>query len=397
MKNILLLLFALFCFQASAQVKHKCLYVISEQAGIFKEPSLKKLYHQLRLGDLVRVEENTGKTGKAVLDGKKVKFEWLKVSFKNNPANADEEKITGYIPSVYLNPYLKKLPMQLIKDYNFISLENGDRIDINQTDYNFYYNQGYDRPVDSTNCGCYAYYEHMTGLMYSYADGSIERFTDRGDSRLDTLKYFIDIEEVDTSSIKNKVNSPYEVDESINADTIPTVIRWLEVQDDIDTKLIRRFYIYINNGKDSVLINERDYEYGSAERFAGQIIPYNKYLLCWESFFYNGYSLIDKTTGKKTAFTSGKPFISPSGKFVVDYYESVDYEAERAYGAIVTVSSIGDSLQLTPHIIVGFRSFVPVGDAFWVSDTELVMAIIPLDNDIYRMCGYKTETDSNSI
>ncbi|KAB2915013.1 MAG: hypothetical protein F9K23_12890 [Bacteroidetes bacterium] len=385
-----------FCFlvslSLSAQVKHKCLYAVNEKAAIYEKQALGTPVLKLRVGDLVRVVENTGKSGKTVLEGKKIMFEWLKVSFKDNPADLEEEELIGYTPSIYLKPYLDKLPISLIKDYDFLSLENGDRIDKNQIVYNFYYNQGYDVPVDSANCGCYVYYEHMLGVMYTHNDGSIEKDINHNDRRLDTLKYFISIEAVDSGIIKNEVKSPYQI--SNLTDSIRTIIRWEEHQDDIETKLVGKFYIYLNNGKDSVLINAEKHEYGSSERFVGEITRYNKYLLCWESFFYNGYFLIDKTTGAKTEFTAGEPIISPNGKFVIDFYEEVDYEAERTYGTMLTLSSIGDSLRLTRHITVGFRSFVPIEDAFWISDTELVMTILPLDNEIFRMCGYKTEADN---
>lgn len=372
MKKAVLIFCLLVNLTLWAQQPPKCLYVTTAEAEVYKEMKITRPAFMLQIGDIVAIEEYTGKFGEIRLNGKKQKFEWLKVYYGNKLDVNGEDRLDEYMPSVYLSSHLDKLPFHLVDDYSSLVLANEAVITVEKTAVINYCGDDMMYPWGSS-CACFDYLSEGKATYGSYNEAISDSILAPGNPLLDTLKYFIEIEEVDKKITQKKIKNPYSID------TGKVKMRWLKKEEG-DIRLVDRFYLYVNDEKDSVLINGQAHESGSAMAFAGQLPIYNKYLLRWESFFHNGYSFIDKTTGEESEFTHGEPLISPGGKFVVDYYPSIDYELEEVYGTVLSLSSISDSAKLKRHITVNFRNFIPLDGAFWVSESELVLAIQPIDN-----------------
>lgn len=291
----------------------------------------------LNFGEEVWIIDGTKKFSQIREGNKTIKSEWIKI------ANAE----SAYISDIYL-VQKNEIPPQFLTNHGRVhgrNLLNGQGFDTDTVA----------KPISSEKWDAYA----------------------------DSIGKFVELSLVDIDTYKRaKIKNKYSVD------TTHVERRVL-----LDSGRLNSFYLTVNAGKDSIHIQDTESEMTTFASFIGQIPGLNKYVV---RYYYESpsHSLYDKTTGEQKTFTSGFPYISPDGKYVIAFYKAwtyPDYNNSYLEGedhpiiewCQFSISGIQPDLEFSEVLSVEFSSWIPVevaNSAFWISDRELIIKAISATN-----------------
>lgn len=386
MKNLVFILCILLS-QALKAFEPYCAYVsVKEGIAIRKKPSLSlDAKDSLVFGDKVYVYEEAGEE-ETVHNGETIRAKWVKVVvvglfMEKNDDNPEglplPENKAGYILDIYLSEAMEEIPPASLYNYHRVVVNNYFPELLFKSDLDISYGENtsnYYLVKESTN-DCYPYYnKNLSSVQISgrlVNDKSIEALP--SDTRLDTLRAYLNLELVDIEQYRDKIiTNKFAIDTSQKPLNKP------------DATHKTSFYLPLDNG-DSLFM-ERVLHDWSDIFYIGKIDYLNKYILY--DNFYKKHFLADRRNGIWQGFTGGTPFVSPSGKFIVDV-NLQNFIGKQ--GTFVTISAIDDSLKLTHTISVDFKSWEPLDIKFflpfWVSDTELILKVFPIDNSEISLYG----------
>jgi hypothetical protein len=387
MKRIFIL--SIFVFISSSLFAGVAYVSSTNGANVRSAPSRNSdLIQTLSFGSKVEIVEVTNSVEIVNSGNQKIKSRWVKIYFNqyidinyNESLDRFDTSRTydeGYVLEALLHMSILKVPPHSIYYYYNLALyDNSDygniTISYDEITDRFERQQKGMAPYDE-------YYEpnrsDYTIIKYGNNAEEIE-YNDRSEHTVDTLKKYIGLELVDIKDYQNKkMKNPYEV----NAKEIERV---LTTRPDP----YYSFSIPINKGKDSIIIKSDRYDDADHYHFtyAGQILFINKYIIRGD-YEEPIHELYDMTTGeimKTHTFTEGMPYISPDGKYVVDFYATYGWQDNDA--CALTISTLDKGLHAKKKIRVEFKSWLPVEEtnsAFWISNRELIIKVYAVMNVI---------------
>jgi hypothetical protein len=305
----------------------------------FKAPVMQKL----NFGEKVLIIGGTKKFSQIKEDGRTIKSEWIKIRAEGIDS--------AYVNDIYLIQK-NEIPPQFLGNYGGVSY------------HNFLTGQEFGTHLDNTPIS-----------------------SERWNAYKDSIGEFITLSLVDIRLYeKKKIANPYTVDTTdITRKVLP------------EPRLFNSFYLPTNAGKDSIHIHDIKSEVLTSAFFIGQLKSLNKYVV---RYYYESPShvLYDKITGEQKRFTDGVPYVSPDGKYVIDFYKGWSYPDVSTRGwqddedpiiewCQLSVSALQPNLEFSEVFSVEFDYWIPVeipNSAFWVSDRELIMKAVAITNKAAR-------------
>lgn len=160
------------------------------------------------------------------------------------------------------------------------------------------------------------------------------------------------------------------------------------------------FYLPLNHGKDTLILQDEHHEFITEVKYIGQIKHLNCYVI---SYCFEGChnSLYNKTSGKEievrergkydeyihNTFTSGvQPIISPDGKLVVSFVMTYSFYPDRFCDMSIYNLDLGDTIRIESKTGGCFRSWAPdteYPEAFWISNNEVIIKVMPVDFHLF--------------
>jgi hypothetical protein len=325
--------------------------------NVRKEPSLtSSIIYKCKDQSKIILKETTNVWVEIKENNKTINTRWVKVFINTT--------VTGYIPEIFLIPWHGIHPQKLD--------------DIDNMDYR-----------DSINKK-YFYYTSKPDVYERNEYDNREAKPNIGylNTYKDTIHKFLNLELVNYEIYRNKkIANRYTLDtRKVGVAASPTSGYVYDSSHSIK--------LPVNGGKDSIHIQDEPAEYPRICSYVGRIPVFNKYVAnCYS--FGKYYILYDMKTGKPNYEDfKGIPYISPRGKYIVDFVHASDPEIyDDPHACILSVSEVDENYKIKNKFTLVFLSWLPdetPNSAFWVSDDEIVIKAFSINTN-FSYAGFSED------
>lgn len=343
--------------ERTAEVEWVYQYVAAEKGLRLREsPSLQAaILGKLPYGKVVhyRADEVPSELTRIEVGGEVISGHWVKLYER-------EGGMMGYVFDAYLANNMSSIPKaSLYLYYEYQKNETRIAYPLSPLDYRVR------SPLTGFWHTWYPYYEpNQTEPFLTQGDTDERVSMEYDDARLEALPNWIALELGTLADFEaQQVDNPYAID---------TVFRAVNISPHPE---VNDFLLPTTQG-DSVRIHDLESEVYIVREYVGQIEKLNQYLIR-DQFESPMTYMVDKETGAIRHCSENIPYISPDGKYQVDFYENFSYDYD-----IATSLTIKHRANPEEQLQVRFKAWLPtwgIKDVFWVSDTALVIKVLPVD------------------